>query len=307
MSALYGRRASLQVGTLLIPFDGNEGLRITFRVSRNVKATEPNTAHIAVFNLSDQSRAQIAAALQPLDPVYYGPPIPGSDFVELQAGYGGSIGRIFKGRSVSVTNTRKGPDWVTEILAKDGQVTNDVMVRKTLPRGLSLGAIVSQVASEIKRTVSNLDISQVVTKAGAGDFAGATHVFSEAFSVSGLGMKELDKMLRPAGVEISEQDGKLILLDVRSPLVGKAIELSDSTGLIGAVDPVKDDKLPGAFIIKARTLLRHELGIGSAVAMSSSSPGGTKGVFKIRKLVVAGDTHGGEWMTEFEAVEIETT
>lgn len=304
---LYTRVAELVVGTVKIPFDGVDGLRIAFKIEKNPKTTEPNHCAIEIFNLNKDSRDAISTGL---NPTFVGPQHPGLTTVTLSAGYAssvagvGAMGAIHVGHTHSIVHARNKADWSTKILSMDGLLSNEIRLAQTLKGKQTLGAVVGSLVKQMKEKVSTLDTTQVQERLKSGDFQGAFDSFTKAVSFSGLGMAQLDRLLKPAGYELTEQDGKLILLGTKETLKGEAILLSSDTGLIGTIDPIVDDKRPQDFIVKARCLLNHEIEIGSGIVIDSEVFD-HKGLFKVRKLEHHGDTHGSEWLTEFEAVEVQ--
>ena len=303
MSALYLRQARLVVGATQIDFGPSDGLRFSFHVSKNPKAQQPNAAQVHISNLSKETRDKIASAF---DPALVGPQNPGLTTVTLWAGYAGTadqpgtMGIVFKGHSINSISTRAGADWETRILAIAGVLTNDVRVTQTYSAGVDFATIMQKVLQAAGSAVKDIDFTQAIARVQKGDFKGAfDQVFKRGFVVSGPAMRALNNYLTPKGFEIYEQDGKVQCLHIGEVLPGQAIALGPSTGLIGTLSPIRDSQLPGVQIIRGRSLLRHEMQIGTALSLQSEV---ATGIYKVRKLTHVGDTHGPNWYTDFEAI-----
>lgn len=291
------------------PADQPEGLRIQFRVAKNPRAKEPNTAKIEIYNLNKRTRDEFDAALKRASETLaqanlVGPPLPGfasnDASVRLDAGYKGGHGQIFKGHATEIVHSHEGPNWVTRILASDGAITNQIHVKFHQKKGMTPGAIIKTIVDEIGKKFKDLNLADVYKKVQAGDLNAPVDALKRALSFSDIGMSGLDKYLTGTGYEVSEQDGVLQLLhinEIADP--ANVVVLNSDTGLVGRVLPVRDDKRPDAFIIKAQSLLRHEIFIGSGVQIDGA-------VYKVRELTHAGDTYGSDWTTTFEAVAVKT-
>lgn len=297
---LFGRVAKLKIGSVGISFSKDDDLRMIFKIEKNNKTTEPNKGQFEIYNLSQHSRQQLNTSI---DPNFVGPPVSIAQKYPLsfEAGYSETHGIVFKGHAHSIIHTVQGPDVITKIIGLDGMLTNEVRVKFTIKEPASPGDVLTKLFQALKKSVGSLDISQAVKKAKEGDLAGAANDFLSGVTFSGLGKKEIEKILGPLGYEASEQNGQLQLLKINEALTNAAIVLSGNTGLIGTIEPVKDDKRPNDLIIKASSLLRHELGVNSGVRINSEV---MAGLFKIRKLEHMGDTHGSAWRTDFEAVQV---
>lgn len=299
--ALYDRRAELRVATLKILFQENAGLRLQFTVQKKQNANQPNTATITVYNLNQQSRDALSSIFIP-DPATFGHNLLRKAGVYLAAGYGGTpsapatMGPIFKGTVQSVAHSRDGADWVSKILAADGVYHNQLPVNISFAKGTDLGTMINTVVDNITGQIGNLDLSQIKKRAAEGDIKGAIVATARSLNFTGLALPKLTGFLKNSyGLGLSIQDQALLLLAVDEVLGG--IELSADSGLIGVVEPVRDDKNPGVVRLKVESLLRHELSIGAAVSLKSEVQ---KGVYKIVKLHHTGDTHGPKWVTSLE-------
>lgn len=263
MSILFGRSASLTVG---VP--GEQGkkftdLRITFDIEKSIEAN-PNSGKISIFNLSEQSRALFEQK---------------GATVILMAGY--TIPElIFSGDVKKPLNNRSGPDWITEIEAGDGETAyQEARIDKSYTPGTSVRQIVTDLGKQLGTSV--------------GEIKGVTaETFVQGFVASGPVRKYLDEMTEKQGLKWSIQDNALQILPKGDSTTEEAVVLSADSGLVG--NPKKKDKG-----IEFQCLLQPKLKPGRKVIIISKTVNGTYTVQKVRH---NGDTEGGEWYSNCEAV-----
>lgn len=285
---LYIRQATVQVANVIVRHEKDGDLRIRFRVTKNPWATEPNKAHVTIYNLAPDRR-EILNELVASGHVARAPVI-------IEAGYKnatsiGVLGTIFKGSLRSVTHSRDRGDWATKIAAASFvSGPRDLSVNETY-RGpnLTVGSIAVDLLKKISKSVGGLDITEAVTRALSNDLSGVEQTLNKAVSVDGMGMDVLERLVSEHGFGVSEQDGKIRLIKYGERM-GRSVKLSADSGLVGAVDPVTDANRPGAFLIRARSLLRHDIQIGTGVEIDSEA---ISGLFVTEHLEHQGDVHGG--------------
>lgn len=298
--ALYDRRAELRVATLRVLFEENAGLRLQFNVEKRADSSQPNTATISVYNLNQASRNLLSSIVMP-DPATFGHNLLRQAGIYLAAGYGGTpaapatMGPIFKGTVQSVAHSREGADWVSKILAVDGAYHNQIPINISFAKGTNLAQLIGGMVDSLASKISTLDFGQLKKRVLAGDISGAIVATTKALNISGLALPELKAFIQPYNLELSVQDGELLMTAVDEVLGG--VELSGASGLIGAVEPVRDEKNPGVQTLKCQSLLRHEFKIGAGVRLNSLVQVGN---YKIRKLHHSGDTHGPKWLSELQ-------
>jgi hypothetical protein len=269
MPQLFRRETSLTVGTLRFT-----GLDLRFQVSKSLDR-EPNTAEIAVFNLSQSSRQQVEETED--------------QRVELRAGYVEDDGSavIFAGDLRKASSTRDGADIVTVIEAGDGErAYRRGRVSRSFGAGTSLRSVIEGVGASLGLGIGNL--SEVA--AGAG-FEGLGQVFSEGVVVSGSSREELSGLLDSAGIEWSVQDGNLQLLERGQALATTAVRLSPETGLIGS------PSIDSEGLMKARALLIPDVFPGRKVEIVSEF---VSGFYRVTKASYTGDTASTEWYVDIE-------
>lgn len=283
---LFDRRAELVVA----PTDGSygievSGLRVTFRVEKT-SSSEPNAATIGVYNLAEFSRGRIRVKDQA---------------VVLRAGYVDLVEHVCAGVIKRVEHRREGVDTVTEIEIKDGgQDLLEPEFRRSYAAGTSRRRIIEAILSTMTHTT-----------AGTVSAAGVAGSISSKLSFSTTCKLALDRLARAWGFEWSIQDGAVQILDPDGTIdpVELAIKLTPDTGLIGS--PARTGQ-EGRRTTRSRTraqragakfrcLLTPSIRPGRYVLLESEF---VSGAFKVQSVEHQGDTHGDDWTTEVEAVQI---
>lgn len=277
MTVLFKRAATLNVHGKLL-----EGLHFDFRVSRTLKP-EPNTADFTIYNLAPENRRFLQTQK-------------GGVTVMLHAGYASDskLPLIFFGQLREVTTVRDGADWVTTLSTGDGD-----KARKS-PIGFSLGPGASFEAA-VKKTVESMGLhaGNITKDIAQGKFGDASKELVEGFTSFGFGGPELDKLLDSAGLEGSIQNGELQILKKNASLNTSAVVLSDKTGLVGSPELGLDNLIRTQ--AKVRTLLNSEVVPGRIVHVISEN---LDAKFRSERVVYVGQTGGGDWYTDIEAIAL---
>lgn len=283
MTVLFDRRCRVLIGRQ--PADSFdlktpdamviENLRCTFKVERDLKPG-PNKLEVVVFNLSQQSRAELV----------------GKGFrIVLQAGYEGSVSQIFSGDVRTFSHEHQGPDWVTKMQAGDGErAFAFARVNQSWKPGINLKDVAIATVKALQTDPGNAieKISQKLT----GQFASGYVQFSQAST-------ELTRLLQPAGLEWSIQDGRVEILEPRETLAATVPVISPTTGLIGTPALGAPDAKGAPTKLKVKSLLVPLLRPGQKFKLESDA---LNGFYKASKVVHAGDTRGGDWYTDIEAL-----
>lgn len=283
---LFDRRAEV----IVAPIDGTpgidvSGLRVTFRVEKT-STSEPNTATVSIYNLAEFSRGRIKAKDQA---------------VIVRAGYIDLVEQVCAGVIKRVEHRRDGVDIVTELALKDGgQDLLEPEVRKSYAAGTSRLRILEDILSAMPHTSRG----KVLASGVSGSISGK-------LSFSTTAKLALDRLARAWDFEWSIQDGALQVLDPEGTLepVELAVVLSPQTGLIGSPARTGQEgrrksksksrkQRPGA---KFQSLLMPSIRPGRYVLLRSDF---VSGAFKVQSVEHTGDTHGVDWTTEVEAIQI---
>lgn len=256
------------------------GLRISFDVTLDINR-EKNRAQCTIFNLSETTRGE----LDKLKPQ-----------IEIEAGYPETLGVIFNGEVTSISFTKAPTGYETRIEGKEGIDTRTKLIKKSFAAGTSFGEIIAVLAEAL-----GIDARRAAASARSGVLTTTDPVSNNGVTLSGQVSKYLDDYAKTYKFNWSIQQGELLILAEDGTLPGETILLTPDSGLILAPQQIKDEKFKDKFIIKASSLLQPTITPGRRVRILSDRLSGT---FKVRKVRHAGDTHGSDWLSEFEGHEI---
>jgi hypothetical protein len=246
-------------------------LDIAFNIVRNLKK-EPNTADITVFNLSPVNRAQLET-------------LKGAQ-VELQAGYGGDNGVIFKG-DTEINNQHTFPDWLSIFEADDGgKSTRNDRINLSLPPGTTLQTAITVIATSMRVGAGNS-----IAAALLGTLSEGGKEFLNGITISGSAAKQMTRLIKSSGLEWSVQNDAIQILLQGLPLPVTAVVLNEDTGLVGV--PTVGNEGEVAF----RSLLNKDIVPGAAIALQSES---LKGIFRADKCTYTGVSLGQPWYVDVE-------
>ena len=263
MTTLFGRTARLTIGDTLI-----EDLRIGFNVTRTLKK-EPNTAEIAVWNLSRSRRDQLSREED----------LP----VVLEAGLGDRLSVLFAGELRFARSMPEGNgDWITTLSNgdKDKQFRTARVARSYRP-GVDGERMLKDLLGDLGAGLGNL-----VETIKGGSIPDLGSVVGRGVSFSGSAAKVAEDVLKSAGYEYSIQNGVLQVLERNKPLAGRFIDLSPTTGLLGV--PAIDDK----GVVEFQSLMVPDMDPGIQCKITSSTFNGDVRVETVR---TTGDTRGQDY------------
>lgn len=276
MTVLYGREAFVYIDDRRI-----EGLRLKFKANKSLKA-DPNTLDLHVYNLKAETRAQMKAR--------------GASVI-LVAGYKGSSEIIFSGAARTVDHVKTGAEWDTHIQCGDGEIAYRTSLSSfSFGPGTKWKDVVGKLAGDLKVKAGDA-IAQVM----GGNLNGAVDTFLQGYTANGPTVREIDRVMRAAGLEWSIQDGKLLILRPATTTTETAIVLSAMSGLIGSPEHGAPEKDGGASLLKVRSLLQAGLRPGRSMKVEASK---IRGFYRIEKVTHCGDTHGGEWFSDVESLPL---
>jgi hypothetical protein len=268
--------------------------RIEFEIDKDLKGT-PNQCKLKIYNLSVASRD-----------LFKGSPVK----VRLEAGYDNAPRLLFLGDMRFADSDLKGLDWVTTLqLADGGRAYANARVNKSFAKGTPLRTILDSLAKAfgVPLELQSRSSSDLDQRIAAGEV------------ITGWAADELERLLLPYGFGFSFQNQRLQLLRVDKILPGEIRVIREDTGdgggMLGTpeIDPPKirappkvghrgrstaRAKVPK---LKVKHTLYPELIPGERIEMQTRS---VKGTFKIDSLKHKGDTHGNDWVTEIQAVDV---
>jgi hypothetical protein len=294
----FNRIFRLMVGVqggegVIIESDGkNDSLRIAFDIDKDL-TQQTNKSQIAIYNLSEATRKKLEVA---------------DTICELHVGYAEDVGlkRIFLGVVTYVTTRREGASKVTELELSDGQIAiRDTVVSLGYSAGVAGGKVVGDVAAQmglITQIAPDVELTS----------------YPSGFSFVGMGRDCLDKVMAASGATWSIQNNVLQIIVAGSSTNVRILVFAPNSGLVGSPERIikavkrpdeqakkkrkvkkeKHDKKAGWRI---KTLLAPTVNPGDMVRVESDT---VTGWFRVESLKNSGDTHGREWYTEQELIEI---
>lgn len=303
MTVQFDRRVEVQVDTLDV-----SGLHVAFRVTKTTKK-EPNTCELTIFNLSKSSRETIAQLANPTVQIkagYFGRDEQDDVQASVDAALGGGgasdrgFGLIFLGDLRDAHSSKEPPNWVTTLESGDGEKsTRFSRINKSFASGTNLATVMTEVSKSM-----GVGIGNAAKKAQSGNLLEAGKEFLNGITMSGQSSKELDRIVKSAGLEWSIQDGALQLLDPGKPLEDVSVVLKPGTGLIGSPTIGNDG------VIKLRSLLNADIVPGRQIDVTSRvlSGQGTgvtgTGRFRAERVEYIGSNFDRDYYCDIEAKEL---
>lgn len=286
MAQLFNRLVTLLVGRP--PVVGNyvlvtpdalkiEKLRIDFSIEKDDKP-KPNKCEVEIYNLNAQHREQLEAkGLR----------------VVISAGYPGTQAQIFSGDTRYGNSEKHGPDWITKLECGDTErAFNQARISESFGPGSSISDVIGAVAKAFQ-----IDKGNLVDKANT-----IVRNFSDGYVAHGLVSAELTRLLEPANLGWSMQDGRLEVLDLLETLSAADVPvISAKTGMVGSPEFGTGEKVKGQAFLKVKSLLRPDIRPGSKFEVRSQR---INGFFKCRKVKHVGSTFGGNFYSELEAIHV---
>lgn len=264
------------------------GLDIEFIVDKSLRASEPNTCQIRVYNFAEATRQSLSGSSKLS--------------VKLDAGYQGGTSQLYFGEARAAWTTREGSDFITHIESTD-TIARPTGLKKTkkIQPGSITGSLYRpmgpkvQIADAFKLITQQLGIGEGNLEAALGNL-GVTSLNSvNGAALLGNGAQVMTDICRSAGFEWSIQDGQLQLLEIGAVLSNtKAIELNSKTGLIGS--PSVDSQ--GA--LSVQTLIIPGLAPGALISLDSFF---VSGGYRVEKCRYHGSTFSQDWYINFDAVK----
>lgn len=264
-------------------------LRIVFQVKKSL-SKDPNEAKIVVYNLSEESRASLAGNYAK---------------VALEAGYVGSLALIFVGDARHIESKHNGVEWETTFECGDGErAYNFAHVNASFAPGAKAAQVINTIGKATGLPLGNL--AQVASSADGQSGAG----FVNGYVAHGPAIRELDKILRARGFDLSIQNGTLQATKRGEPTTETVVVLNAETGLVGAPETATADtkdgkdaskKGPKKSLIKATSLLQPILAPGRRVRLQSALFSGDT---RVETIEHSGDTDGNDWVSKLELFKL---
>lgn len=272
---LFDRVADVTIDTIKLT-----GHDVAFQISKTLKP-EPNVCELTIWNLNEDQRSQLEE-LRPKKDDKRGIPC------RIEAGYKGGTSLLWLGDLRTVSSYKDGADWVTELGSGDGEKAYQ-RSRVSLSFGPKTPVDTALRAMVRALGVDEGNVSKVAAKLRVG---GVGKLLSHGAVFSGPAAKQLTDWARSADLEWSIQDGAVQFIDRGKALAGRAIKLSDDSGMVGA--PTVDNE----GVLSVRMLIMPDVRPGTLLVMDAAR---VKGNYRIEEAHWTGNTAGGEWYIDVEA------
>ena len=272
-----------------------DGLRVSASISRN-SASMPNTATVAVYGLSDETREKIKPNVG----------------ATIEAGYRDELGitQIFAGVIQSVSTARVSSGVVTTLELSEGLIAwRDKKISRSWGAGATYGEIVRSIAADMGLSV--LDMPSAMGNR-----------YPRSFAAWGRSRAAMDRICEEARVTWSIQYGAVQILpkgrgtgkmmhvltseNAQSPVFRKrssADKYSASQGLVTAKEADEAGEPIGRLThaeLSVTTLLMPDINIGDAVKIDMAY---TAGPYSVEAISHSIDTHSGSpWTTALSLV-----
>lgn len=246
-------------------------LKIAFDVEKTLDGV-PNEAEIKIWNLSENSRANINEELA---------------LITLEAGYRdeGSRGIVFTGYVRDVTHEQRGVDIVTTIQAGDGDKAARLShVAKTYPKGTQ----VRDMVIDIQKLMEDVELGEIVLPDGVG-------AISRPMSFMAPPRRALDELGRTFEFYWSVQNGVLEVIPADGTL-SDVTYVTPQTGMVG-VPTITDS---GVIV---RCLLNPGIRPNRQIYVRSDTTDrtGDSGLYRVSSVAYSGDNWDGDFICEIEA------
>jgi hypothetical protein len=278
MTALFDRRVALTIAKprgLLDDTGANAvvvtDLRVEFRVDKSL-SSEPNTCSITVYNLAERTRSLLQDK---------------PTLIRLDAGYEGSMSRLFVGDLVFSESMRTTADWESRLQVADGSRAYKARVNRGYARGV-------QARDALREIAQAMGTSPPRNIEGASELLSS---YSAGLVLDGPAHSALTKLLGAHGLEWSIQDGHLQILRPNDVRPDQAVLVSQETGMIGTPEHSAPKENGGKPTLSVQTLLDPRIHPGGRIALRE--PGR---LYKVERVSHTGDSHAEAWETHVEAV-----
>lgn len=269
MGRLYKRAAIVTLGDTQ-----SEGVHVRFRALKTATAN-PNTLELLIWNLSDATRAKTANKRN----------VP----VILAAGYENETELIFSGDARTVDHVKNNSDWETHVRCGDGEIHYcEEFSFQTFAPGTDIKSVIRKLATDLK--VNCRDALSVLSSCDP-----AFKRFQQGVTLHGRTVREMDRLLKAAGLEWWITDGNLVIRQPTKATNESAVLLSPDTGLLGSPEHGRKTRKGEPDYLRIKCLLNGSIRPGRVINLQAKS---IQGQFIAAKVEHRGDMSAQEWETE---------
>jgi hypothetical protein len=213
----FGRVFIIELGDLKLEMrPPAPALRVAFSVERD-KTEIPNNVELAIWNLSDETRARLEQQREMV--------------CRVQAGYGDEPSQLFVGVVTRVESTwdNRSGDWMLRVSAGDGQDKyQNSKVNRSFAKGTPVHTVLKQLVAATGLASGNVSqLSHVTLANGAKELEGP-------YTAHGSAVFELQVFADSLGIDWSFQDGQFVGAKKGQPYAGQGPLITSSTGLLDA-------------------------------------------------------------------------
>lgn len=238
-------------------------LRFIFSCEKTNEKTT-NKATLDIYNLNKDSRGILESK---------------NSRIVIEAGYETTKQVIFQGDITKVVHESEPPDIISKCELGDGD--NSYRTSR-MDVSLPPGATTQQAFNEV--------ISKSGMNVGAVLGIPSTK-YANGLVLSGMVRDVLDELCKKNDLEWSIQNEALQIIPKNSFTLDSIVILNSKTGLVGSPSKTKDG-------VEFTSLLQPTLNPGRRVKIESKL---INGIYKVRKVIHEGDSHGGDFVSKCEA------
>jgi hypothetical protein len=286
MSDYYGRQFELFVSdrnTPLIAATNDRQFKITFEVLLDFGGY--NTyADIAIYNVSRSTESKIFKKYE---------------YVALRAGYESNIDYVFKGNIINILRERQGPNTVTRVICRGGALALD---KSTINRTFDSGVTVPTM---IKALADALGFPVVLNES---DFSDESPYLS-GYILSGDPKRLMNKLAKAHSFNWLIDNERILIVGSESYRSGPVTRVTAAAGMVGipTITEVGADvmvKLNPALRIGGRFEIDsafRQINFSNVYFQDVPETAG-KGIYRIQKLSISGDSYGESWDTKITGI-----
>lgn len=297
----FNRQIKIIIGDDKEGFQVNGDFKLSGKVTRDLRTSEPDSLQLTIWNLSKETRAKCIGEHKK---------------IAVELGYGDNLTVVFAGDIQKSGSVKNGVDWETKIIAGDGaKALAQAKLSKTYAKGVTLQEILDDTADVLK-------IEKAIKHPES--MKGKRTLRGKSFNTSGA--NAIDTFAKAYDFEWSIHNGVLVILPKDETRNSAPYLINQKTGLIGSPDVFNDgaDKKTKTEYegigIKFKTLMQPDLMPGDLVVVESLSLEGQIGshkfsvgesdsyrmVCKLRNTVMDFDSDrgGGDFSTSCEGLSI---
>ena len=268
--------------------DGSPGFRIKFSVDKITQGTM-NSTSIFIYNLGYKSRALFEKI---------------NNIIELSAGYGDQSEVIYHGNILRTRTTKEGVDYVTQIEAADGLFAfQNSKIDISFRPGVKKSQIINTLTGQLE--AAGVGISEIKGL--------PTDGYNHGIVLSGKVVDCLMKICNKEGLQFSIQDGAVKIIPNGEGSDDAPVLVTPDTGLIGIPEQreigISFKCLMNAKIKPFRKVSVMSKFLRDPVTNKTLSALDTDGrtlpgaaLYNAIKVKHTGDSFGGDWYTNVEAV-----